>query len=65
MASIQLVSKPLLRHERASAVTHFGTRCAEDQGHRFGDYTIDSVDLVNAQLERSGKHFFFGAADVD
>lgn len=26
---------------------------------------IDSVDPVNAQLERSGKRFFFDTADVD
>lgn len=31
----------------------------------FCEYTIDSVGLVNAQLERRGKRFFFDAADVD
>lgn len=46
-------------------MTHFGIRYTEDLEHRFSDYIIESVDLVNDQLQGSGKHFFFDTADVD
>lgn len=42
----------------------FGIRCTEDLERGFSDCIIDSVDLVNAKLQGSGKHFF-DTADVD
>lgn len=46
-------------------MTHFGIGYTEDLNHRFSEYITDSVDLVNEQIEKSGKRFFFDMADVD
>ena len=43
---------------------HFGIRCKSDLTHRYSDYIIDSVDLLNVQLSNHGMNFFFDTADV-
>ena len=43
---------------------HFGIRCESDLTHRYSDYIIDSVDLLNARLSNRGMNFFFDTADV-
>lgn len=43
---------------------HSGIRCESDLAHKYSEYIIDSVDLLNAQLSRHGMSFFFDTADV-
>ena len=39
-------------------MTHFGIRHANDLTDEFSEYTVDSLDLLNAQLAPHGMGFF-------
>lgn len=39
-------------------MTHFGIRHANDLADEFSEYTVDFVDLLNAQLAPHGMSFF-------
>lgn len=43
---------------------HFGIRYENDLTHRYSEYIVDSVDLLNTRLSRRGMQFFFDTADV-
>ena len=43
---------------------HFGIRYENDLTDKFSEYIVDSVDLLNAQLEHRDLAFFFDTVDV-
>ena len=43
---------------------HFGIRYENDLTDKFSEYIVDSVDLLNAQLEHRDLVFFFDTVDV-
>ncbi len=52
------------RREGVTAVEHFGIRYENDLTDKFSEYLVDSVDLLNAQLEHRDLAFFFDTVDV-